>query len=890
MVLLTLFLRFSLIVFLIVRGASEEEPEIKQATKKKVFFVNEKKIMNDVKLGDVLYEKQKAMTIKEGDSKWCITKSDDESKVALSDTYLSGKRKRTPEKTRPFSLNSAATSEEINIEKLMRKGGNGYIALESCCPNQLKTANRLSEFFDLSEEDMLRVCEKPEKSMDFGDSTDGQIFQIATENIDLHYNADSELETVSNRRPEECFLMGEDSSIKFLNHSSSPFNEKLETNPPYKAREDFENFQKDDEYVFKADKSSCCKDTVDTKYLREERNACYTRTCEDSQAFPNYSDCSEHFNPYNFLTSHKLVSSGVVPGRSILSASLVKTFSGDDKSFFLEGEEVSLGKTDSEVSQQLRGSFSYYTNNYDPVNKSSHDIENGKTFFTKEHNYTQASSAEHKIIPIQDLVEEDSSFLKNKGSEFISKNVKQLSLGEIKREIENAVKELKETGRIQSQSLDFFKNYEVYVYYTAELCSFFSEWEFFGKNYKSNVYKMNELTFKDVETSTKQFLEFVKTSLEFSCFRESCRLSDLPHSIFYSIYSIDHLVNDKDLKLGIKFTFFEQGCYKSFPGRLYFLENFSDEFEGIEMVQNSINANGINSLHFLDKAESDYLRFIYQNLKNIRAIWSLPDDDKVPLLAQKTKTLIEYHFQLFFRDNIELKMVLLPEIISMRLCIPQNRYVVRFRSIKHHLLILYSLSCLNSFFSSLEKLGLDEFFGDLDDNDSRRRIALCVFFLRKFFMTTLIQGLEIDPGVFWKYMHFLTIEFLFLINDEGCHVSRDGSKFNPMNVIFFTFFQFAGGSAKGHNLTAERLLTMCCINKGLSTAGESFLRSHYSKIKENLQIALEFIKKTGIRAADHPLEVMNGPISNFKAHSKYLNKLKLEIIQRKEAQGKKSDR
>lgn len=150
-------------------------------------------------------------------------------------------------------------------------------------------------------------------------------------------------------------------------------------------------------------------------------------------------------------------------------------------------------------------------------------------------------------------------------------------------------------------------------------------------------------------------------------------------------------------------------------------------------------------------------------------------------------------------------------------------------------------------------------------------------------MTALIQGLEVNAYVLWKYIYFFTIEFLFLINDEGCYVSRDCSKFNPMNAIFFTFFHFAKGVTKGHHLTAERLLTMCHMNKRLDSVGEWFLKKHYSKISEDLKKVLACVKKSGNSAEDYLLEVKKGPIRDFKAHSQYLNKLKLGVIQRKKS-------
>lgn len=90
---------------------------------------------------------------------------------------------------------------------------------------------------------------------------------------------------------------------------------------------------------------------------------------------------------------------------------------------------------------------------------------------------------------------------------------------------------------------------------------------------------------------------------------------------------------------------------------------------------------------------------------------------------------MEYHFQVFFKDNMEIKTAFLPEIVSLRPCMPRDGYVVRVESIKHHILVPYSLSCLDSFFTSLENPGLDGIFGDLEDIISRRRgCFMCSFF------------------------------------------------------------------------------------------------------------------------------------------------------------------
>lgn len=154
-------------------------------------------------------------------------------------------------------------------------------------------------------------------------------------------------------------------------------------------------------------------------------------------------------------------------------------------------------------------------------------------------------------------------------------------------------------------------------------------------------------------------------------------------------------------------------------------------------------------------------------------------------------------------------------------------------------------------------------------------------------MTALIQGLEVHPGILWKYIYFFTIEFLFLINDEGCYVCRDHAKFNPMNVIFFTFFHFAKELTKKPGFTVEHLLTMIDITKRLNSTIGWFLQRHHSTMNRNFKKILAFVKKPDDSRAYYLLKSKRGAIRDFKEHSQYLNRMKLGIIQRKKGMEKK---
>lgn len=205
---------------------------------------------------------------------------------------------------------------------------------------------------------------------------------------------------------------------------------------------------------------------------------------------------------------------------------------------------------------------------------------------------------------------------------------------EIKDEIENILNELNEAARRPCICSNFLKNFEGYIYYIAEFCLPLKEWAFFSNNYKYETHNPNDLMFDSVMTNTKQLLEFVKYSLNSFCIVEG-ESSNPDHAIFNSIYCIDKLTRDENRELDIDLTFLREEDRKKFPGKLLFSNNFSSKFEEMEMVVNSIDANNINPISFLDKTELDCLRFIYQNLKNIHAIWSLPDYTETTFLQKK---------------------------------------------------------------------------------------------------------------------------------------------------------------------------------------------------------------------------------------------------------------
>lgn len=152
----TLFFRVLPVVFLTVRGATGEEPETKQAAKRKAAYACEEKatggkITTKKKTEDIIRKKQEITAEKGFGSEWCVGRPDNESRMPLLlDTSFSGKREKSTVDPRP----TIGTEEETGIRKAVRKEKWKNTDQEPCCSNQPDAKGELSVLYELSEEDI----------------------------------------------------------------------------------------------------------------------------------------------------------------------------------------------------------------------------------------------------------------------------------------------------------------------------------------------------------------------------------------------------------------------------------------------------------------------------------------------------------------------------------------------------------------------------------------------------------------------------------------------------------------------------------------------------------------------------------------------------------------
>lgn len=780
-----LFLRFSLIEFLVIKTACEEEPERKQVTKKRATSGCEEKVSIEKmswneKPENVICKKQEILGTEGDSSEWNVAKSGRQSRRSLVDSLS--------EKTCSTSSSSTRISEEIDKKRLVRGGESEYTVQGPSTSGQLEARRELMRRFGSSEEDMACFCEDLNFSMglDFEGFRKCQLFQTKMRKLDQENRVDLKQDDVLEEKGEECFSMDEESLITLLSGPPTPLCEQLKANPSCKVTLD--GSEKDKRYFLKNEKSFSWEDKNAVKDLEEEKIICCTRTCEEGQGFNDNSGHMTELSPGIFSFPSEFSSGDFFSECTTLTASSDRVFS--------EGYEVGFSKISPVISQHVPGPLNSNTSYGMVATQSCHVPENNKSSFIKENDCALASSTEHKTIPDQDSVEEEPSYSKEIHFAFISKNVKLLSFQEVESRINNTLRLVEKETPKRCRNISLVTSFEIHIYYIAEFCLLFKEWEFFERNnYGVKVDGSDVLMLKNAKMSTEVLLEFTREALVHSC-AFTDKHFDPDYMVFNSIYRIDHPMKHVNVGINLDLVFFKKNIRKAFPQEFLSPEFLLRKSEEMEMVIGSINANSSNSQVFFEEGKTDYLKFTFQNLKNIQTIWDFPDYDKTVFNPKKIKTLIEYHCYVFFEDHMELKRTLLPEITSLWLSMFPDGHVIRLDSIKHHLLMLYSLSCLNAFFSSLAKSGFCEFFGDLTNNDSRRRLALCVLFLRKFFMTALLQSLEADAHLLWMYVYFFSVEFLFLLEDGGCYVSIDGSRFNPINLFFLHSFTLQKGKQK----------------------------------------------------------------------------------------------
>lgn len=234
--------------------------------------------------------------------------------------------------------------------------------------------------------------------------------------------------------------------------------------------------------------------------------------------------------------------------------------------------------------------------------------------------------------------------------------------------------------------------------------------------------------------------------------------------------------------------------------------------------------------------------------------------------------LIKEQLMVFFTEHIKLKVLFIPEIITLREVV-QKKYAIYYsKRQENHLQMLYSLVKLNCFFTRLSKTNLNEFFTIPEDPLSRYTFALTILFLRENFMVGLFQSLGLNNSVIIKYIYFIRCESSFLLSIDGSNISDDKNRFNPLSLFFFGFFNI---------VKFRRPLTIKGIDlHEMNRVGCSLLGNRLSFATTCVSVNLKGIIEN-IENNPSPFEESQqylGIQKRFQYESVYLNRLKSRII------------
>lgn len=292
------------------------------------------------------------------------------------------------------------------------------------------------------------------------------------------------------------------------------------------------------------------------------------------------------------------------------------------------------------------------------------------------------------------------------------------------------------------------------------------------------------------------------------------------------------------------------------PGRLIYslLEEYRD-------TKNHRYNDEIINPNYIDKS--------WEQLNNISCDneYNLPRKIMLSLLY-----LIKHHLMVFFRDHIKIKLLFIPEVITLREKLPKKDIVYHSKRDRDYLLMFYSLIKLNSFFARLSRTKLEDFFSTSPESLSPYTFALTVLFVRECFLIKFFQSLKLDDKVILKYIYFVRCESTFLLDKDESEVFTSDKFFNPLSLFFFTFFDLV----KARRVLGLKSKDLNCMSlqyghvygkchNFMKTCQQAKLRDILGNIKETINKFEETKEYVGV-------------VRKFRHYSAYLRQLRLDLI------------
>lgn len=264
--------------------------------------------------------------------------------------------------------------------------------------------------------------------------------------------------------------------------------------------------------------------------------------------------------------------------------------------------------------------------------------------------------------------------------------------------------------------------------------------------------------------------------------------------------------------------------------------------------------------------------YIIQSLDQLQKILLEEKNINSKVSTAYLSSILNHQLMVFFKDHINLKLLFIPEIRTLEKHLPKKGLMYHSCRLRPYLLLLFSLTKLNCFFSNMSRTNLGNFFVMPETRLSRSRFAMITLLIREVLMVGLFNGLGVRKITITKYIYFIRCESIFLLSDHGCNISHEYKEFNPLSFFFFTFFD-TEGSRKSLGLNSGDLCTTCSIPRRLSTKFKGFIKN--SQCADLLQV----IK--GINCTSYDIgecDVQLHYIEKFKYYSQYLNRLKCILI------------
>lgn len=230
--------------------------------------------------------------------------------------------------------------------------------------------------------------------------------------------------------------------------------------------------------------------------------------------------------------------------------------------------------------------------------------------------------------------------------------------------------------------------------------------------------------------------------------------------------------------------------------------------------------------------------------------------------------LIKHQLMVFFKEHRNLKLLFIPEIRTLEESLPKKIQIYDPYCQKSFLLLLYSLTKLNCFFSSISKTSLEDFIQLPETQSSRSKFALTLLYIREIFMVRLLQGLGLRNITILKYAYFLRCESTFLLSADGCNISHDDCTFNPLGFLFLSFFE-TENNRRIFMLTRNDLDPACTVIRTLSSNFRCFI---LTTLNTGLKQKIEDINNTLTETTDVDENVCY--VDQFKQFSANLNRIK----------------